>query len=355
MQDQRALIVGVTGIAGGNLAEHLHDVGGWDIHGLSRRPPKGCSWLASHTADLMDAEATVAALKDVAPSHVFYCTWLPGATEQESSTINCRMLGNLLHACAGSGRLRHVALLTGTKHYLGPFSEFGKTVPETPFREDMPRLNRQVFYYDMEDLLLDAATQLDFGWSVHRAHTIIGYAIGNMMNMGVTVAAYASLCRATGTEFVFPGHPVSYSGVTDVTDARLLARHLSWAATCDAARNEAFNVANGDVFRWSRMWRVIADYFGLRPGNYPGYASSLDARLREMSAAWDSMIVSEGLQPNSLDRLASGWHSDFDLGRPMECFNSMAKSRRLGFDGWQDSEASFIDLFDRLRRERIIP
>lgn len=355
MQDKRALIVGVTGIAGGNLAEHLHQAGGWDIHGLSRRPPKGCSWLASHTVDLMDAEATVATLKDVAPSHVFYCTWLPGATEQESSAINCRMLGNLLQACTGSGRLRHVALLTGTKHYLGPFVDFGKTIPETPFREDMPRLSQQVFYYDMEDLLLDAAARSGFSWSVHRAHTIIGYAIGNMMNMGVTLATYASLCRATGSDFVFPGHPVSHSGVTDVADARLLARHLVWAATCDAARNEAFNVVNGDVFRWSRMWRVIADYFGLVPGSYPGHASPLETRLREMSPAWDRLIVEEGLQPNSLDRLASGWHSDFDLGRPMECFNSMAKSRRLGFDGWQDSETSFIDLFDRLRRERIIP
>lgn len=355
MQDKRALVVGVTGIAGSNLAEYLHQVGGWDIHGLSRRPPKGCAWLTSHTADLMDAEATSAALKGVAPSHVFYCTWMPGATEPESVAINCRMLGNLLQACAQGGRLRHVTLLTGTKHYLGPFTEFGKTIPETPFREDMPRLPTQVFYYDMEDLLFDAAQRAGFGWSVHRAHTIIGHAVGNMMNMGVTLACYASLCRATGADFVFPGHPVSYSGVTDVTDARLLARHLAWAATCDAARNEAFNVANGDVFRWSHMWRVIADYFGLVPGSYPGHSHSLDAKLRGMSDDWDRLVAAEGLQPNPLNRLASGWHSDFDLGRPMECFNSMAKSRRLGFDAWQDSEQSFIDLFDRLRRERIIP
>ena len=143
--------------------------------------------------------------------------------------------------------------------------------------------------------------------------------------------------------------------MTDVTDARLLARHLAWAATCDAARNEAFNVANGDVFRWSHMWRVIADYFGLVPGSYPGHSHSLDAKLRGMSDDWDRLVAAEGLQPNPLNRLASGWHSDFDLGRPMECFNSMAKSRRLGFDAWQDSEQSFIDLFDRLRRERIIP
>jgi hypothetical protein len=33
----------------------------------------------------------------------------------------------------------------------------------------------------------------------------------------------------------------------------------------------------------------------------------------------------------------------------------MAKARALGFSATQDTEASFIDTFDRLRAERIIP
>jgi hypothetical protein len=33
----------------------------------------------------------------------------------------------------------------------------------------------------------------------------------------------------------------------------------------------------------------------------------------------------------------------------------MAKSRRFGFLDYQDSERSFLDLFDRLRAERILP
>jgi hypothetical protein len=33
----------------------------------------------------------------------------------------------------------------------------------------------------------------------------------------------------------------------------------------------------------------------------------------------------------------------------------MGRSRRLGFDGVRDSETSFVDLFGRLRAERIVP
>jgi hypothetical protein len=51
----------------------------------------------------------------------------------------------------------------------------------------------------------------------------------------------------------------------------------------------------------------------------------------------------------------SWWHTDSDLGRTVETHASMAKSREAGFIGAQDSKRSFLDLFDRLRAERIIP
>jgi nucleoside-diphosphate-sugar epimerase len=94
-------------------------------------------------------------------------------------------------------------------------------------------------------------------------HTIIGHAVRNAMNMGVTLAVYATICRETGRPFLFPGSATQWNSLTDMTDARLLARHLQWAATTPAARNHAFNVVNGDVFRWSWMWERLATWFGL--------------------------------------------------------------------------------------------
>ena len=56
-----------------------------------------------------------------------------------------------------------------------------------------------------------------------------------------------------------------------------------------------------------------------------------------------------------IDKLASWWHTDSDLGRELESVNDMTKSRLFGFNLYQDSRASFFELFDRLRREKIIP
>ena len=83
------------------------------------------------------------------------------------------------------------------------------------------------------------------------------------MNMGVTLAVYASICRETNQPFVFPGSEFQWNALTDVTDARLLASHLEWAAITPAAHNVAFNVVNGDVFRWRWLWPQLAAWFGV--------------------------------------------------------------------------------------------
>ena len=56
-----------------------------------------------------------------------------------------------------------------------------------------------------------------------------------------------------------------------------------------------------------------------------------------------------------LGRLASAWHTDADLGRPIEVVTDMSKSRRLGFLDYQATDDAFFDLFARLRGERIVP
>ncbi|HEU4374484.1 MAG TPA: NAD-dependent dehydratase, partial [Telluria sp.] len=48
-------------------------------------------------------------------------------------------------------------------------------------------------------------------------------------------------------------------------------------------------------------------------------------------------------------------HTDLDLGRPIEVMTDMARSRKLGFTGYQSTEDSFFDLFAQLRAERLIP
>jgi nucleoside-diphosphate-sugar epimerase len=350
-----ALIAGASGIVGQNLASLLVEQGDWDVLGLARSPlaTKGVTPVA---ADLQDPASLRAALADVKPTHVFLTTWLRQPTEAENIRVNGGMVRNLLDALAHKGSVQHVALVTGLKHYLGPFESYGKgTLPATPFREEQGRLPVENFYYAQEDVVFAAAGRDGFSWSVHRPHTIIGYALGNAMNMGVTLAVYASLCKATGMPFVFPGSSAQWHGVTDMTDARVLAKHLLWASTTPEAKDEAFNVVNGDVFRWSWMWSHIANYFGLEVAPFPTRVMPLEEQLCDAAPQWEALAAEQGLVQTDMHALISAWHTDADLGRPVEVFTDMGKSRKLGFLTYQSTADSFTELFDRLRAERVIP
>jgi len=199
-----ALIAGASGINGSAIAALLVKQG-WTVHGLSRNPV-GQDGVLPVSADLQDASATAAALRDIDPDAVFISTWARQDSEAENIRVNAAMVRNLLDGLRKPSGPRHVALVTGLKHYLGPFDAYGKGVlPQTPFREAQGRLDVANFYYAQEDELFAAAQRDGFSWSVHRPHTVIGKAVGNAMNMGTTLAAYATLCRETGRDFLFPG------------------------------------------------------------------------------------------------------------------------------------------------------
>ena len=152
-----------------------------------------------------------------------------------------------------------------------------------------PRLPLENFYYAQEDEVYAAAARDRFTWTIHRPHSIIGMAVGNAMNMGTTLAVYASICKETGRPFQFPGSEAQWNGLSDVTDARMLARQLRWAADSDAARNEAFNIANGDYFRWSWLWRRLAAWFGVQAAGFDGTVRPLEAEMANDAALWREM------------------------------------------------------------------
>ena len=350
----RALVVGVTGISGGNVARRLL-ADGWDVIGLSRNPRDLDERITPLSADLEDAEAVSAAVRGTSPTHVFFTTWSRRATESENCDVNGCMLQNLLDAVAGERSVGHVALVTGLKHYLGPFEAYAKAQPDTPFSEDQPRLPYENFYYVQEDVLFAAAERDGFTWTVHRPHTLIGWALGNAMNMGVTLAVYAAICRETGRGFHFPGSREQWEAVTDVTEADLLADHLVWAATTPAAANHALNIVNGDVFRWRRMWPRLAAALDVEPVGFDGELAPLEQQMADAGEIWPEIVRRHGLRDLGVETLASWWHTDADLGRTIETFTDMGRSRRLGFLGVRDTESSFTDLFARLRAERIVP
>jgi hypothetical protein len=134
-----------------------------------------------------------------------------------------------------------------------------------------------------------------------------------------------------------------------------LRRHLQWASTTPAAENEAFNLVNGAVFRWSWMWKLIAQWFGVEPAEFPGEGTPLELHLVDATPIWAEIARKHKLVESDLRVLASAWHTDADLGRPIEVLTDMSKSRKLGFLNYQATGDSFLDLFSRLREERLIP
>jgi nucleoside-diphosphate-sugar epimerase len=349
-----ALVVGASGIVGSATAALLVHRG-WTVHGLARRPA-GQHGVQPVVADLQDAAATATALRGVTPDAVFITTWLRQDSEAENIRVNGAMVRNLLDGLPKPAGPRHVALVTGLKHYLGPFEAYGKgALPQTPFREEQGRLDVENFYYAQEDELFSAAARDGCTWSVHRPHTVIGKAVGNAMNMGTTLAVYATICRETGRPFTFPGSAAQWNGLTDMTDARQLAKHLLWAVDTEAAHDQAFNIVNGDVFRWSWMWGRIAEWFGIAAAPFDGTVRRLEQQMAGDADLWRDIAARERLVEPDLARLASAWHTDADLGRPIEVVTDMGKSRRLGFTDYQATDDSFFDLFAELRADRLIP
>jgi nucleoside-diphosphate-sugar epimerase len=351
-----ALVVGASGITGGAIVRLLAERDGWAVHGLARRPGTPPAGTHAVAADLLDPEGLRTALAGLRPTHVFYTSWSRRETETENCAVNAEMLENLFAALEPAGTVRHVALVTGLKHYLGPFEAYGTgDVPDTPFLEEEERLPGENFYYSQEDELFAAARAQGFGWSVHRSHTVVGFAVGNAMNMALTLGAQAAIARETGRPMVFSGSEAQWNGVSDVTDADLLAEHMVWAATTPAARNEAFNVVNGDVFRWRRLWPQIAAHLGVPAEGYADAPRPLEVQMADAEPVWRAIAEREGLAEPDLSRVASWWHTDADLGRPFEVFADSGKSRALGFTSSVRTRDAFLRAIDRYRDAGLLP
>jgi nucleoside-diphosphate-sugar epimerase len=352
---RRALVVGATGIVGQNLGSRLV-TDGWEVYGLSRSGRVPAPGIIPVRADLSDAEGLNKALDGVAPHLVAITAWSRQPTERENIVVNAAAVRNVLAAVRPAGALKHAALMTGLKHYLGPFEAYAQgKMADTPFHEDEPRLDAPNFYYAQEDELFEAAARDAFTWSVHRSHTVFGFAVGNAMNMVLTLSAYATICKHLGRPFVFPGSEMQWNSVTDVTDADLLADQMIWAATHDAGRNEAFNTANGDVFRWRWLWPQIAAHFDVEWEGFDTTRRPLETAMQGMEGVWTGLAEQHGLVEPDLGKIASWWHSDSDLGREIEVLTDMNKSRNAGFLASRDTRASFFSYVERYRQARIVP
>ncbi len=239
-------------------------------------------------------------------------------------------------------------LIEGTKWYgshLGPF--------KTPAKEDDPRHLPPNFYYDQQDLLAGHQAGKAWTWSAARPHAVCGFALGNPMNLVVAIAVYASICKELGIPLRHPGALANSQALYQVTDAGLLARALVWMATAPGAANQAFNITNGDLFRWENLWPVFAGHFDMDWA--PPQRVSLTQMMAGKATLWESLVQRYRLHAIPFDQLVSWGFADYVFASDWDIASATTRARLAGFHECLDSEAMFLAQFDTLKAQRIIP
>ncbi len=348
MSKRTAVVVGAHGVIGSNLIDHLQAAGDWQVIGLSRRGGPDSPGLRHVAVDLTDPDAARAVSPELASAtHVFYAAYQDRPTWAELVGPNVAMLANVLDAVAAAPGLEHVSLMQGYKVYgahLGPF--------KTPAREDDPPHLPPEFNVDQQQILERNHAEHGWTWSAIRPSVVAGDALGNPMNLAMVIAVYASISRELGVPLRFPGAPGAYGSLLEMTDAGLLAAATVWAATDPAAANQAFNIANGDLFRWSELWPKIAAMFDLDTA--PPLPMSLTDTMADKEPLWDAMRDKYDLRA-SYGKVSSWAFGDFVFSWDYDMFADTSKARRFGFHQYIDTTKMFERRFAGLRAAHIIP
>lgn len=344
------LLVGPRGVSGSAIRLRLAADPNIRLITVSRRVDSDDDVDAHHSVDLLDAECAInsfATLGEV--TELVFAGYAPRSTESANVAPNVAMLTNTFDALHAAGaNLRRVVLITGGKSYgqhLGPYL--------TPARESDPRILGPMFYNDQEDVLVDRSRRDGFGWTVLRPDVIIGFAVGSPMSMINCLGVYAAMCKQLKVPFRFPGAEASWLGLTQFTDARILASAAHWALEADTSQNQIFNVTNGDLVRWCHLWRDIATVFDVATA--PPLRMSLQIHLGDRKSLWSDMTTEHGLTPIDYPAMVNWSFADEVMGRQHDSVHSTIKIRQAGFADCVDSHASIVDRLTDLRHEKVLP
>jgi nucleoside-diphosphate-sugar epimerase len=366
MADKKVVVVGATGLVGNAALRHFGRAGGCDVVALARRQPRelyGARYIPVDLSDRAQCLQAAAALQGA--THLVYAALyeapnlVDGWRDPNQIRINDLMLRNLMAALEPvAPTLKHVALLQGTKAYgvhVRPL-----TVPAREGRSEM--YEQPNFYWAQENFLreLQNGKTLQgkaWHWSILRPVLIVGLAMGGAMDLIPPLGVYAAMLREQGRALDYPGGAARVSQAVDVD---LLARAIAWSGEAVAARNEVFNVTNGDVFTWENVWPAIADALEMKPGatvplsmaqEYPKWIARWDELRRKHDLISPGLEAFVGLSFQYADY--SMRHGQTQSGPPS--IVSTVKINQAGFTEMMDTEAMFRKWFAQARSNRLLP
>ena len=213
------------------------------------------------------------------------------------------------------------------------------------------------FYWEQENYVKKRQNGAPWHWTILRPVLVVGEAIGGAMNLIPALGVHATLMRQHGDVLPYPG---GAPRLGQAVDADLLARAIDWAGSSPKARNDTFNVTNGDVFVWENIWPAIADSLGMHALGAEPFA--LNALLDTGAADWDRIRREHRLLAPSLPEFVgqsleyAGYQMRFgrtDAGPPS--FVSTVKINQAGFTETMDTETMFRKWFRLFQRTRLLP
>ena len=361
MPTKTVLVAGATGLVGHAAMQHFAGLPDTQVIAVSRRKPAetfGARFLSVDLQDRAKCAEIFGAMPEV--THVVYAALyekpglVAGWREDDQIAINDAMLRNLMDPLLGVAKgLRHVSLLQGTKAY-GVHARPMKY----PAREDRDEA-RDVpnFYWQQEDYIRERQRGRSWAFTIFRPVLICGYALGAAMNLIPAIGVYAAVLRERGEPLHFPGGP---GRVSQAVDAGLLARAMAWAGDAESARNQAFNVANGDIFSWPNVWPAVARALGMEPGE--SRPLSLEAAIGPREDEWQRIVARHGLAAPDLKRFVglSFEYADYQMGfgrsTPAPAsFSSTIKIMQAGFHEVMDTEVMLAQAFAAFQKHRLLP
>jgi hypothetical protein len=173
------------------------------------------------------------------------------------------------------------------------------------------------------------------------------------MSILPAIEVYSAISKELGLPLRFPGKLGASTSLYQVTESSHFANAALWAATEARCGLEAFNITNGDYFRWRHMWPRIADVFEMPVGE--PQTISLVQHMADKAELWRSMMDKYGLKPFDFGKLVAWPFADYVFGCDWDVMSDVTKSRLFGFHDVVDSEEMFTRLLQRFRRERIVP
>src|SRR6201993_2484467 len=291
--ERQILLVGPYGVLGTGVIDAVAENPKWGLTTAARRPVpthRAEAAPAHITVDLLDRESTTKAFSSLDNvTDLVFAAYVEKPTMAETVEPNARMLKNTLDALAARNLpLQRIVLAGGAKSYgfsLGAFN--------APAKETEPRLIAPIHYHQQEDIVAEWSSKNGASWTVLRPHLVMGPSLNSPMNLVTSLATYAAMSRELGLPLRFPGRPAGWNTLQETTDAELFGRATLWALSNERAKNEVFNVSNGDVYRWRQLWNVLAAFYDL-PIAEP-LAMSTVSEMSEKGPLWDSMVTRYGL------------------------------------------------------------